>query len=454
MKLTTQYVCQNCGFMSIKWMGQCPECGQWNTFVEEAVEAPSKKEKKTKNITEFSSEITHLKDVKDKVEARIETGISELDNLLGGGLVKGQILLLAGAPGIGKSTLMLQTAAAISDKQKVLYISGEESLSQISSRALRLGLNKQDMYLLSETNLQNIIAAINKIKPEFLVIDSVQTVYHPEFTSSPGTIAQVRECAAELLRICKSTDTILFMLGHVTKDGELAGPKVLEHMVDSVLYFDTERDNILRLIRPHKNRFGSTSEIGLFEMTGAGLIPVTDANAYFSESSRKTPLKGRAYSVALEGTRPILTEVQVLVSPSRYPFPKRVATGIDIRRCEILLAAIEKHTDVNLDNRDVYISLAGGLKIKDPALDLALCAAVISSAKDIAISNDSVFIGEVGILGQLAKAPLMDRRIIEAGRLGFKKAFVPILKDSEIPAKSKVEAVQLEGLMDLSRKIR
>ncbi len=435
-------------------MGQCPDCQAWNTFVEEVKQEETKSAKKQKNFTEFTSELTNLNDVKDIKEERILTGISEFDRLLGGGLVKGQIVLLAGAPGIGKSTLMLQVTAALSEGKKVLYISGEESLNQISSRAQRLNVNGKNIFLLSETNMQNIIAALDKVKPDFLVIDSIQTVYHPEFTSSPGTIAQVRECAAELLRLCKPKGTILFVLGHVTKDGELAGPKVLEHMVDTVLYFDTERDNVLRLLRPHKNRFGSTHEIGLFKMGETGLTQVEDANAYFAGTSRRNPMKGRAYSVALEGTRPLLTEVQALVSPTRYPFPRRVATGIDLNRCNILLASIEKHTGVNLDSKDVYISLAGGVKIKDPALDLAVCAAVISSARESAISHEAGFISEVGILGQTAHVPLMDRRLVEAERLGFKTVYTTELKKSELPKNTNLQIVQMTDISALPSKLK
>ncbi|ACC97955.1 DNA repair protein RadA [Elusimicrobium minutum Pei191] len=454
MKLKTVFVCQSCGFKAPKWTGQCPDCSEWNTMVEEVEAAPSKTASKSKSFTSFSSEIINLSDTKTLREERELTGISELDRLLGGGIVKGQLILLAGAPGIGKSTLMLQTAASLSKGKKVLYISGEESLNQISSRALRLGVEGKNIFLLSETNMQNIIEALDKVKPEVLIIDSIQTVYHPEFSSSPGTIGQVRECAAELLRLCKPKGTVLFILGHVTKDGELAGPKVLEHMVDTVLYFDTEKDNILRLLRPHKNRFGSTHEIGLFQMTGHGLTPVEDASVYFAGNSRNKPLIGRAYSIALEGTRPILTEVQALVVPTRYPFPRRVSTGIDLNRCQVLLASIEKNAGISLENKDIYISLAGGVKIKDPALDLALSAAVISSVKDIPISNTDVFLAEVGILGPLAKVPLADRRIAEAGRLGFKRVFTSIISKNEEPSDNKTQVLQLESIADLVLKLK
>ena len=432
MKFKTVFVCQKCGYESPKWAGKCPECGEWNTLAEEVKQQESKKEKRTRSFTDFSSEIIKLSDSRAVKETRIPTGIGEFDRLLGGGLVKGQITLLAGAPGIGKSTLMLQVADALAKNLKVLYISGEESISQISGRAQRLGVNNPNIFLHCETNIQNIIESVENVSPDVLVLDSIQTVYHPEFTSSAGTVGQVRECAAELVRLCKPKGIITFVLGHVTKDGELAGPKILEHMVDSVLYFDTEKDNVLRLLRPHKNRFGSTSEIGLFKMTGHGLEGVENAGEYFAQTSARSALKGRAYTLALEGSRPLLTEVQALASPTHYPYPRRVTTGVDLNRCLMLFAALEKHVGLSLDNKDIYVSIAGGVKLKDPALDLAVCAAVISSVKDVAIPHEWVFLAEVGILGQIAKVPLMERRLEEAQRLGFKTAFTaPLSKQAK-----------------------
>ena len=401
-------------------------------MTEEVVQEESKSAKaERKSFTDFSSEMTKLKDAPSLELARIPTGIKEFDRLTSGGLVEGQIILLAGAPGIGKSTLMLQLAGSLSRERAVLYVSGEESSSQISGRAARLKVQ-------------------GEAKPQVLIIDSIQTIYHPQFNSSAGTIAQVRECAGEILRYAKAKGIIVFILGHVTKDGALAGPKVLEHMVDTVLYFDTERDNILRMLRAHKNRFGATSETALFKMGPLGLEDVEDASAYFSQTSRTKTMTGRAFSVAAEGTRPILTEVQALVSPTHYPFPRRIATGIDLNRCQMLLAALEKHVNINLENRDVYISLAGGVKIADPALDMAVCAAVISSARDKALEGTSVFIGEVGILGQAAPAYMTDRRIEEAVRLGMKKIFVPPMREKS----AKSGLVYIEDLYSLSLHIK
>ncbi len=448
MKFKTVFVCQKCGYEAPKWAGKCPDCGEWNSLVEEVKAQESKKAPaRTRSFTEFSSEVVKLADSKTVREERIATHISEFDRLLGGGLVKGQLTLLAGAPGIGKSTLMLQVAAQLSKDKKVLYISGEESVNQISGRAQRLGVKGDNIFLHCETDIQKIVESVENVNPDVLILDSIQTVYHPEFTSSAGTVAQVRECTSELVRLCKPKGIITFVLGHVTKDGELAGPKILEHMVDCVLYFDTEKDNVLRLLRPHKNRFGSTGEIGLFKMTGHGLQSVDNPSEYFSQTSRDKALKGRAYSLALEGARPLLTEIQALVSPTHYPYPRRVTTGVDLNRCLVLFAALEKHIGLPLDNKDIYVSIAGGVKLKDPALDLAICAAVISSCKEIAIPFDHVFMGEVGILGQAAKVPLVDRRLEEAQRLGFKRAFCPPVTREE---KSKLTSLSLAQIADLN----
>lgn len=421
-------------------------------MVEEVVKQESKSAKTKKSFTEFTSEITQLNQASSSREERIPTNIKEFDRLTSGGLVKGQLILLAGAPGIGKSTLMLQIASSLSENKKVLYVSGEESVPQISARAARLEVKGESIFLLSETNIERIIEAVEKIQPEILIIDSIQTVYHPEFSSSAGTIGQVRENAGEILRLAKPKGIITFILGHVTKEGSLAGPKVLEHMVDTVLYFDTEKDNVLRMLRPHKNRFGSTSETGLFKMTSKGLEDVQDASSYFAQTSRAKKLAGRSFSVSAEGTRPILTEVQALVSPTHFPYPRRISTGIDLNRCQMLLAALEKHVSLNLDSKDVYVSLAGGVKINDPAMDLAVCAAVISSSRDISLAGDSVFIGEVGILGQVASVGMMDRRIEEARRLGLTKIYVPVLNAKTIKKSS--DLIEVEDLLQLSLKLK
>lgn len=455
MKFKTVYVCQKCGYETLKWAGKCPDCGEWNSLVEEVKAQETKQPaKRTRSFTQFSSEVVKLSQSKTMREERLPTNIREFDRLLGGGLVTGQLILLAGAPGIGKSTLMLQVAAELAKTQKILYISGEESVSQIAGRAERLNVKNDNIFLHCETDIQKIVESVENVHPNVLILDSIQTVYHPEFNSSAGTVAQVRECTSELVRLCKPKGIITFVLGHVTKDGELAGPKILEHMVDTVLYFDTEKDNVLRLLRPHKNRFGSTGEIGLFKMTGHGLESVDNPSEYFSQTSRDKALKGRAYSLALEGSRPLLTEIQALVSPTHYPYPRRVTTGVDLNRCLVLFAALEKHIGLPLDNKDIYVSIAGGVKLKDPALDLAICAAVMSSCKDIAIPFDHVFMGEVGILGQVAKIPLIDRRLEEAQRLGFKKAFCAPLTQQESEKITQLALIQIADLQELALKLK
>ena len=451
MKFKTFYVCQKCGYQALKWAGKCPDCGEWNSLVEEVKAQETKQPAaRARSFTQFSSEVVSLAQSKSVHEERIPTHLSEFDRLLGGGLVKGQLTLLAGAPGIGKSTLMLQVAAQLAQHKKVLYISGEESVNQIAGRAERLGVKSDNILLHCETDIQKIVESVQNVNPDVLIVDSIQTVYHPDFSSSAGTVAQVRECTGELVRLCKPKGIITFVLGHVTKEGELAGPKILEHMVDCVLYFDTEKDNVLRLLRPHKNRFGSTGEIGLFKMTSRGLQSVDNPSEYFANSSRDKALKGRAYSLALEGSRPLLTEIQALVSATHYPYPRRVSTGVDLNRCLVLFAALEKHIGLPLDNKDIYVSIAGGVKLKDPALDLAICAAVISSCKEIALPFDYVFMAEVGILGQAAKVPLIDRRLEEAQRLGFKKAFCAPVTAQEKEKLTQLSLCQVADLHALS----
>ena len=448
-RLKTVYRCQDCGYAAPKWMGQCPDCSAWNTLIEEVVEArPAAAEgAPARMMTEFSSEVVALKDVRTDSEKRAASGIAELDRLLGGGIVPGQVILLAGAPGIGKSTLMLQAAARLAQKRKVLYASGEESLKQVSARAQRLGLSADSLFLLSETSLAKIQQHAEKIKPAVVVLDSIQTVYHPELTSSPGSVAQVRECAAELLRFAKKTETTVFLLGHVTKDGALAGPKVLEHIVDTVLYFDSERHDLLRVLRAHKNRFGPTDETGLFEMGETGLKEVKDAASFFIADRDQRPSAGRAVSVTLEGSRPMLVEAQSLVVSTRYPLPRRMATGLDLNRILVLLAAMEKHLRLRLEDKDVFVSLAGGVRLKDPALDLACCMAALSSAKDAPLPADWVMIGEVGLLGEISRVPHLESRLKEAGKAGFRRALVPQRAIKDMP---RGLGLELHGVADLA----
>lgn len=429
MKLKTVYRCQQCGQAAAKWAGQCPGCGGWNTLVEEAEEVLTKAAAKARGLTDFSEPPVKLSEARAMKAEHAPTGLPELDRALGGGLVKGQVVLLAGPPGIGKSTLTLETCAALAAgayrEGKLLYVSGEESLSQVGSRAERLGARADNVYLMSETNLARIIEEFRKIKPSCLVIDSIQTVYHPEFLGSPGSVGQIRECAAELLKTVKAAGVPLFLLGHVTKEGSLAGPKVLEHIVDTVLYFDAEKNNAFRVLRPHKNRFGPVDETGIFEMTAKGLRSVEEAGLMLADADRDNAVAGRAFAIAFEGARPMLAELQALAAKSYLPYPRRTVTGLDLNRAQMLIAALEKNVGLRFDEMDVFASLQGGIKLKDPALDLAFCAALISSAKDIPLPPDCVFLGEVGILAQTSSPGFMDRRLAEAERLGFKTAFIP-----------------------------
>ena len=450
MKLKTIYRCQECGQAQPKWSGQCSACSGWNTLVEEAEEVLTKAAAKARGLTDFSEPPVKLSEARAMKAVHAPTGIQELDRALGGGLVNGQVVLLAGPPGIGKSTLTLETCTALAAGayagKKVLYVSGEESLSQVGSRAERLGAKPDNVYLMSETNLASIIDEFRKLKPAFLVIDSIQTVYHPDFVGSPGSVGQIRECASELLNLVKAAGVPLFLLGHVTKEGSLAGPKVLEHIVDTVLYFDTEKNNVFRVLRPHKNRFGPVDETGIFEMTSRGLLSVSDAGLMLADSDRDRALAGRAFAVAFEGARPMLAEIQALAARSYLPYPRRTVTGIDLNRAQMLIAALEKNVGLRFDEMDVFASLQGGIKLKDPALDLAFCAALISSAKDIAMPPDCVFMGEVGILAQVSSPGFMDRRLAEAERLGFKTAFVPRLPKKD---EGRFKTLRLEVVRDM-----
>jgi DNA repair protein RadA/Sms len=444
-KIKSAFFCQSCGYEAAKWLGKCPSCSEWNTFVEEMIEKPSK------NVVAFSNETKHAKPqliqevVKQEEERRVLKD-SELHRVLGGGLVPGSIILLGGDPGIGKSTLLLQLA--IADTIKTLYVSGEESDRQIKMRADRIGRVNDTCFLLTETNLQNIVLHANEIQPEIIIIDSIQTLFSSHIESSPGSISQVRECTAQLLRYAKQTNIPIFLIGHITKDGTLAGPKVLEHMVDVVLQFEGDRNHIYRLLRTIKNRFGSTNELGIYEMHGAGLRGVENPSEILITNTDKD-LSGIAIASTIEGMRPLLVEVQALVSSAAYGTPQRSSTGFDAKRLNMLLAVLEKRCGFKLGSKDVFLNIAGGIKVDDPAIDLAVAMAVLSSNADLAIPKTIAFAGEIGLSGEIRPVNRIEQRISEAEKLGYKQIVVSKyskgleLKKSEIEVFScgKIEEV-------------
>jgi len=423
-KLKVNYICQNCGYVSPRWIGKCPSCEQWNTMIETITESKKTKSGKETSARSVQASIKPLHHIKHEYDGnRTASGIGELDRVLGGGIVQGAVMLIGGDPGIGKSTLMLQISGNLKDK-KLLYVSGEESPAQIKMRADRLGLTLENFLVLPETNLDTVIAAIESESPDFVVIDSIQTVFIPELDSSPGTITQLRESASLLIRTAKSTNIPIFLVGHITKDGSIAGPKTIEHMVDVVLQFEGERTHFYRVLRGIKNRFGSTNEIGIFEMTEKGLKEVPNPSEVFL-SQRNYGASGCVISSAIEGTRPILIEVQALVCASSYGVPQRTAMGFDYKRLSILIAVIEKKLGVYLNKHDIFLNIAGGVRIDETSVDLAAAMSIYSSYRDIPADSETVVIGEVGLAGEIRTIGNIEKRINEAEKLGFKKIILP-----------------------------
>ena len=424
-KAKSSYFCQSCGYESAKWLGKCPSCNQWNTFVEEIVEKTGAKVPswKTSASSHRSNVPSPVGTIVSSTEQRLSTGDQELDRVLGGGLVTGSVTLIGGEPGIGKSTLMLQLALNIEGK-KVLYVSGEESEQQIKMRAERItSTPKADCYILTETSTQNIFKQIEVLEPEIIIIDSIQTLHSTHIDATPGSVSQVRECTAELLRFAKETDTPVFLIGHITKDGAIAGPKILEHMVDTVLQFEGDRHHVYRILRSIKNRFGAAAEMGIYAMNSTGLREVSNPSEILL-SQRDEELSGIAISATLEGARPMLIETQALVSTAAYGTPQRSATGFDTRRMNMLLAVLEKRCGFKLSSRDVFLNIAGGIKVEDPAIDLAIVVAIISSHEDIPVSSKNCFAAEVGLSGEIRAVNRIDQRILEAQKLGFDRIFV------------------------------
>ncbi|MFO0435981.1 MAG: DNA repair protein RadA [Sphingobacteriaceae bacterium] len=426
-KVKTTYYCQNCGAQSAKWVGKCSSCGEWNTYVEEIIQKETKNSRLqvfsgNKNPNGQSNKPILLQEVGTQEYPRIAVPGKELTRVLGGGIVPGSIVLFGGEPGIGKSTLMLQLALRLKNL-KVLYVSGEESEQQIKMRADRLGITTNSCFILQETNTQNIFQQITEIEPQLVIIDSIQTIHTSFIDSSPGSVSQVRECASEFLRFAKETNTPVFMIGHITKEGSLAGPKVLEHMVDTVLQFEGDRNHIYRLLRATKNRFGSTNEMGIYEMQGEGLREVTNPSEILI-TNRDTPTSGVAIAATLEGNRPMLIETQALVSSAAYGTPQRSSTGFDLRRLSMLLAVLEKRCGFRLGVKDVFINIAGGIRVEDPGIDLALVCAVLSSNEDLPIPQSVCFSGEVGLTGEIRPVNKIEQRISEAEKLGFERIII------------------------------
>lgn len=422
-KIRTKYVCQECGYETSKWLGKCPECTKWNTFVEEIEQKNSRKE--VFIIDKSSSKPININAIETREEERFSTEIAELDRVLGGGIVKGSLVLVGGDPGIGKSTLLIQVSSNVANAgRKVLYISGEESESQIKMRAQRLGINSNNLYIFAENNLSIIEANLDTIKPDLIIVDSIQTVYSPEIASAPGTVSQIKEGTAKFMKISKKMGISTFVVGHVTKEGSLAGPKLLEHMVDTVIYFEGERYNTYRLVRAVKNRFGSTNELGVFEMRDLGLVELDNPSKVLI-SEKPKDVAGSVIISTVEGTRPMLLELQALVSPTSFGIAKRTATGVDFNRVALLLAVLEKRVGLQIQNQDVYINVVGGIKINEPSIDMGIIIAVASSFRNIPVSEDVVVTGEVGLTGEVRAVSFIEKRIAECKKLGFKKIVIP-----------------------------
>jgi DNA repair protein RadA/Sms len=423
-KQRVQFECGNCNHLSAKWLGVCPSCNEWNTYSEVIQKKESKKKHKVDISTSEQSDAIRLSDVKtDQNGDRKSTNLAEFDRVLGGGLVGGSFSLLGGDPGIGKSTLMLQVAEKCPD-MKILYIAGEESASQIKQRAGRIGLKGENLFVSSTTQIQQVVAQARKLKPDLLVIDSIQTLFSEELTSLPGSIQQIRECSAMLQQIAKKEYITTMMIGHVTKDGDIAGPRILEHMVDTVLHFEGDKNHLYRMLRCVKNRFGPAQEVGVFEMKEHGLEEVSNPSALFMSDS-DTEVSGNSITCVMEGTRPILAEVQALVTPGSYGTPQRTASGFDQRRLSLLIAVLEKRAGLSLSGQDVYLNIAGGLKISDTAADLAVLSALASSLNDRVVGKNLLFIGEVGLGGEIRKVSFIEQRLREAAKMGLSMAVVP-----------------------------
>lgn len=439
------YFCQNCGHEESKWLGQCPGCREWNTFVEEKV-TPMSSASVSVGKSSQELEIVSLSEIKTDEQARVETGMKELDRVLGGGIVPGSLILVGGDPGIGKSTLLLQVCQKLSNEKNVLYISGEESLAQIKLRANRMGEFKEKLKLLCETNLNLIRNVIEKQRPEMVIIDSIQTMYSEDVSSTPGSVSQVREATNVLMQLAKGLGITIFIVGHVTKEGTVAGPRVLEHMVDTVLYFEGDRHASYRILRGVKNRFGSTNEIGVFEMRQNGLVEVENPSEYML-SGKPEHASGSVVACSMEGTRPLLIEIQALVCQSNFGMPRRTATGTDYNRVNLLMAVLEKRIGLHLGNCDAYVNIAGGIRMNEPAIDLAIVLAIISSYKNRPVDAKTIVFGEVGLSGEVRAVSMPEQRVAEAKKLGFETCIIPEVSKEMVKG---IQGIKIIGVKNVS----
>jgi DNA repair protein RadA/Sms len=451
-KVKKAFFCKNCGYETPKWAGKCPSCNEWNSFIEEIIHKESATSKQSwKESDSKNSKSIEINDVETNEQDRIISKDDELNRVLGGGIVPGSLVLVAGEPGIGKSTLFLQDALMMHNL-RILYISGEESEQQIKMRANRINIKHDAFFLLTETSTQTIFQEIKKIKPELVIVDSIQTLQSSYIDSSPGTISQIRECTAEFQRFAKETQTPVFLIGHITKDGSIAGPKLLEHMVDTVLQFEGDQHYAYRILRTTKNRFGSTAELGIYEMTGVGMKPVTNPSDILI-NQKEEQLSGIAIGATMEGLRPLLIEVQALVTPSVYGTPQRTASGFDLRRLQLLLAVLEKRGGFHFGTKDVFVNIAGGLKIEDPAIDLAMVMALLSSYEDIPLSQKTCFAGEIGLSGEIRAVNRIDQRISEAEKLGFEKIIISKYNRRSDSKSNDIKAIQVALVEEVYRMI-
>ena len=448
-KSATVFVCSNCGYESSKWLGKCPGCNEWNTFYEEKVITTSGS---SKDKVKEKSEVIKLNEVEKKATTRIKTDVEELDRVLGGGFVEGSLTLLGGEPGIGKSTLILQICDKVKIDGKILYVSGEESAEQIKIRADRLGIKNDNLLFLSETDIDNVEAALEKTEAKFAIIDSIQTMYSEEISSAAGSVSQVREITARIMKMCKQKAITTIIIGHVTKDGNIAGPRVLEHMVDTVLYLEGERYFSYRILRGVKNRFGSTNEIGMFEMQNEGLVEITNPSTILISERDGNPA-GSVIVISLEGTRPLVLELQALSTPTVFGMPRRNAIGIDYNRLTLLIAVLEKRAGLNLGSQDVYLNIVGGIKVNEPALDLGIILAAASSFKNISIKEDVAVIGEVGLTGEVRRVNMIEKRLKEAEKLGYKTCIIPESNKRVLKENFKLDIIGVTNIRDAMKHV-